>query len=454
MDTAGSCRSIHGAGRAKSTTWRTCSTSRRRRCRGCASGHTRCSPSVAAWAARRTLLLIARHRRLLRGAAAFDAPTDLARRYRDFPRIPGGRHLQELARRELGGTPDSSSRRVCASQPDRSRACGRVFPGATAALLERRRRGGARPAVPLRPAVSPHLRAQPRSARHRRHGLVDTFGRNAADAAPRAPRLRSAPRWGCVTPMPPFPQRYNDGFRGWPVRPHNRQHPVRGSFLDPRPDPEQGGIYHTGVDIAVRDDHPEQGAPVGRTHRVYAIEGGVVEQATPPGVCGDAPRRPLRLRTRRRPRRGRRARPCRSADRLDLPGLVASPRDGVVLQGRWWPSPALSTPFVRPASSSRSSTGATRDPRGALLHPSRTALGQARRGTRPACRRRAVGSTGRSFPASSTSAPASAIPSRSVGWFRDVPALAAPHHPYRLGLLLLDRAGRTRGAAAEPSSSP
>ena len=26
---------------------------------------------------------------------------------------------------------------------------------------------------------------------------------------------------------------------------------------------------------------------MGRTHRVYAIEGGVVEQATPPGVCGN-----------------------------------------------------------------------------------------------------------------------------------------------------------------------
>jgi pimeloyl-ACP methyl ester carboxylesterase len=54
-----------------------------------------------------TLLLLARHRHLLAGAASFDAPTDLARRYRDFPRIPGGRHLQELSRREVGGTPDS-----------------------------------------------------------------------------------------------------------------------------------------------------------------------------------------------------------------------------------------------------------------------------------------------------------------------------------------------------------
>ena len=79
--------------------------------------------------------------------------------------------------------------------------------------------------------------------------------------------------------MPPFPQRYNDGFRGWPVRPHDRQHPASGS-LDPRPRSRASGITPVRVDIAVRDDRPEPGAPAGRTHRVYAIEGGVVEQAT------------------------------------------------------------------------------------------------------------------------------------------------------------------------------
>ncbi len=84
--------------------------------------------------------------------------------------------------------------------------------------------------------------------------------------------------------MPSFPQRYNDDFRGWPVSPQHRQHPVRGTFLDPRPDPELGAIYHTGVDVAVRDDRPEAGAPAGRTHRVFAIEGGVVDEATPPGM--------------------------------------------------------------------------------------------------------------------------------------------------------------------------
>ena len=82
------------------------------------------------------------------------------------------------------------------------------------------------------------------------------------------------------------PQVYNDAFRGWPVRPQNRQHPIRGSFLDPRPHPQRGAIYHEGVDIAVRDDRPERGAPPGRTHRVFAIEGGPVSFATPRGARG------------------------------------------------------------------------------------------------------------------------------------------------------------------------
>jgi dipeptidyl aminopeptidase/acylaminoacyl peptidase len=55
-----------------------------------------------------TLLLVARHPRLLAGAAAFDSVTDFARRYRDFARIPRGRMLQALARIEVGGTPGTN----------------------------------------------------------------------------------------------------------------------------------------------------------------------------------------------------------------------------------------------------------------------------------------------------------------------------------------------------------
>src|SRR6478672_10647985 len=52
-----------------------------------------------------TLLLAARFPRLLAGAAAFDAPTDMAARYRAFDQLPFGDGLQRLARFEIGGTP-------------------------------------------------------------------------------------------------------------------------------------------------------------------------------------------------------------------------------------------------------------------------------------------------------------------------------------------------------------
>ena len=72
-------------------------------------------------------------------------------------------------------------------------------------------------------------------------------------------------------------RRYDDDYRGWPVAPRTRQHPVRGSFLDPRTKEN----YHHGIDVSVRDDRPARGAPPGRTHRVYALEGGQVWQVGP-----------------------------------------------------------------------------------------------------------------------------------------------------------------------------
>ncbi len=67
-----------------------------------------------------TLLLLARHPKLLAGAAVFDAVTDFARQYRRFPDLRCskgcrrmwqgslGRSLQKLARREIGATPRQS----------------------------------------------------------------------------------------------------------------------------------------------------------------------------------------------------------------------------------------------------------------------------------------------------------------------------------------------------------
>ena len=51
------------------------------------------------------LLLVARHPHLLAGVSAFDAPTDLALRYRDFAQLRDGSYLRWVARREIGGTP-------------------------------------------------------------------------------------------------------------------------------------------------------------------------------------------------------------------------------------------------------------------------------------------------------------------------------------------------------------
>ncbi len=76
--------------------------------------------------------------------------------------------------------------------------------------------------------------------------------------------------------------RYADDYRGWPVAPRTKQHPVRGSFLDPRVNHN----YHNGVDVSVRDDQPESGAPAGRSHRVYALEGGEVWRVIKPKKAG------------------------------------------------------------------------------------------------------------------------------------------------------------------------
>lgn len=86
------------------------------------------------------------------------------------------------------------------------------------------------------------------------------------DAAEEVESLESdlAERAGCA-------RKYADDFRGWPVAPIHEQHPIRGAFQEPRT-----AGYHNGIDISVRDDRPEAGAPEGTTHKVFALEGGEV----------------------------------------------------------------------------------------------------------------------------------------------------------------------------------
>jgi pimeloyl-ACP methyl ester carboxylesterase len=63
------------------------------------------------------LLLVARDPHLLAGAAAFDPATNMAIRYRAFAKLPDGRKLQTLARREVGGTPTTDPRGYAERSP-------------------------------------------------------------------------------------------------------------------------------------------------------------------------------------------------------------------------------------------------------------------------------------------------------------------------------------------------
>jgi pimeloyl-ACP methyl ester carboxylesterase len=52
-----------------------------------------------------TLLLLAEHPHMLAGAISFDAPTNMAARYKAFRNLPNGIGLQRLAQLEFGGVP-------------------------------------------------------------------------------------------------------------------------------------------------------------------------------------------------------------------------------------------------------------------------------------------------------------------------------------------------------------
>lgn len=64
-----------------------------------------------------TLLLVARYRRLLAGAASFDAPTNMAARYKAFDALRNGLWLRHLARLEIGGSPRADPRAYAGRSP-------------------------------------------------------------------------------------------------------------------------------------------------------------------------------------------------------------------------------------------------------------------------------------------------------------------------------------------------
>ena len=115
---------------------------------------------------------------------------------------------------------------------------------------------------------------------------LDAAGGRAVERTPNGTVYGALP--GALPPS--FSYRYNDTFVGWPVRPQHAQHPIRGSFLDPRGADNDGlSGYHFGIDVNVDDRRPGGGAPVGLSHRVYAVESGVVTEPVndPTRSCGN-----------------------------------------------------------------------------------------------------------------------------------------------------------------------
>jgi hypothetical protein len=239
-------------------------------------------------------------------------------------------------------------------------------------------------------------------------------------------------------------QTYNDDYRGWPVRPRNRQHPIRGSFLDPRPDPERGAIYHDGVDIAVRDDRPERGAPPGRTHRVFAIEGGPVHFATPRGIRGSVQIGHFGY---------------GHIDARVLTGETVTPGQhiGWTCEGDWH---LHLSEFVF-AGDRRIDVNPLR--RDGKLHPYADSAEPAIREVRfytpatPAWGRRPNTSVARLPPAGRRLDRNRLFgrvdvrvrvsdPQSFIGWFEELPWLAAPHHPFRIAVSIVHAAsGRVLG---------
>ena len=65
---------------------------------------------------------------------------------------------------------------------------------------------------------------------------------------------------------------------GWPLKPFDQQHPVRGFFCDPRIGDKGGKAFHFGVDVS---------APDGTA--VYAVEGGTCIPKAPRTSRSSAP---------------------------------------------------------------------------------------------------------------------------------------------------------------------
>ena len=79
--------------------------------------HSRVYAIGSSMGGQETLLLAAKHPKLLTAAAPLDSPTDMAARYWAFATVPSQRGLQRLARIEIGGTPTTNPQAYAARSP-------------------------------------------------------------------------------------------------------------------------------------------------------------------------------------------------------------------------------------------------------------------------------------------------------------------------------------------------
>lgn len=235
-------------------------------------------------------------------------------------------------------------------------------------------------------------------------------------------------------------QTYNDSFTGWPVIPIKKQHPVRGSFLDPRPDRRRGAIYHEGVDVAVRDDRPDPRAPRGRTHRVLAIEGGRVHGATGRGVRGFA-------------RIGHFG--YGHIEAVVEPGDIVRPTQliGWTWEGTWH---VHLSEFVFTGGGRRLIVNPLRrggklrpyvDRAKPVVHEIRFYSPAAPRWARRTSNVARLPQAGRRLNAQRLSGRVdirvrASDPQSFIGWFRQLPHLASPHHPFRMAITIVRVATR------------
>jgi hypothetical protein len=213
------------------------------------------------------LLLLAEHPHLLAGVVAFDAPTDLTARYYAIARLRHGAFLQRLMRTEVGGTPDTAPALYAARSPLHFSA--RIARAGVPVELWWSRRDKV---VVDQSSQSGRLFRRIRQLNpHGRFRQIVGDWSHMAEMSWREHALRAALRWLGLSPATPAPldgqvcarPPPGDWGYGWPVKPFDQPHPVRGNFGDPRTiffsDLGQTGLlragsfsFHDGVDIDSR----------------------------------------------------------------------------------------------------------------------------------------------------------------------------------------------------------